>query len=350
VEVINNKKMDPSKYFKQGSSGYVQTAQALSVIDAAEKAGLKDEAARMRSDLEASVIRAKESGWKDFSGFDMQREVISKTLAPQINAMATSSAKAQEEQAKRDQEIYKESKNIEVTANEIYRLGGGVDQPIIDTIDRALLDKDPIGLAASRNLLEQRLSAQRIEQAKQMDPAAIAKQQELETANEQKQRTIALIDKFIDKKGSPKDILKRSTGFGEGVDRFFGKMDFGAGSASDELVAQDELIRGIVTDDVLKTVQLLKPASNTDIEAIKETRPGITTSPDQWAAYLQSMRNVLSKEVDASKIGEQMTPAPTTTPVPAQPDPQEEEKIRNQKRIDAANSVKTLFPSRTPSQ
>ena len=355
VEVINNKKMDPSKYFKQGSSGYVQTAQALSVIDAAEKAGLKDEAARMRSDLEASVIRAKESGWKDFSGFDMQREVISKTLAPQINAMATSSAKAQEEQAKRDQDIYKESKNIEITANEIYRLGGGVDQPIIDTIDRALTEKDPIGLAATRNLLEQRLSAQRIEQAKQMDPAAIAKQQEIEAANEQKQRTIALIDKFIDKKGAPKDILKRSTGFGEGVDRFFGKMDFGVGSASDELVAQDELIRGIVTDDVLETVQLLKPASNTDIEAIKETRPGIATSPDQWAAYLQSMRNVLSKEVDSSKIGEQMTPASTTTPAPtsaapAQPNPQEEEKIRNQKRIDAANSVKTLFPLRTPSQ
>lgn len=346
--------MDPSKYFKQGSSGYVQTAQALSVIDAAEKAGLKDEAARMRSDLEASVIRAKESGWKDFSGFDMQREVISKTLAPQINAMATSSAKAQEEQAKRDQEIYKESKNIEVTANEIYRLGGDVDQPTIETIDRSLTEKDPVGLAAVRNMLEQRLSAQRIEQAKQMDPASIAKQQEMEAANAQKQRTIALIDKFIDKKGAPKDILKRSTGFGEGVGRFLGQTDVGIGSKSDELVAQDELIRGIVTDDVLETVQLLKPASNTDIEAIKATRPGITTLPDQWAAYLQSMRNVLSQEVDPSKFGEQTNPVATTpastSAAPAQPNPQEEEKIRNQKRIDAANSVKTLFPLRTPSQ
>jgi hypothetical protein len=66
------------------------------------------------------------------------------------------------------------------------------------------------------------------------------------------------------------------------------------------------------------------------------------------------MRNVLSKEVDANKIGEQMTPAsttPATTPsTPAQTDPQKDEKIKTQRRIDAANAVKARFPSRTPSQ
>ena len=91
-------KMDPSKYFKPGSSGYVQTMQALSVINAAEKAGLKDEANRFRSDLEASILQAKESGWKNFSGFDMQREVIVKSLPSQIAAAAEFQNKNQQQQ------------------------------------------------------------------------------------------------------------------------------------------------------------------------------------------------------------------------------------------------------------
>ena len=339
--------MDPSNYFKQGSEGYVQATQALSVIDAAEKAGFKDEAARLRSDLEASVVRAKESGWKDFSGFDMQREMIAKTLPAQINAMSASSAKAQEEQMKREQEVYKEAVNLQVTANELSRLGGPIDPSIAESISKAVATKDPIALGAYRNLMEQNLSAFRIEQAKQLAPDEIKKNQEIEKANATKARTIELIDKFIDKKGKPKEILKRSTGFGEGVDRFFGGMTSGTvGSGSDELIAQDELIRGVVTDDVLNTVQLLKPASNTDVDAIKKTRPGITTSPDQWASYLQSMKNVLSKEVDTSRFAN-----PAAAPEqPVAPDPQEDEKIKTQRRIDAANALRARFPSRQPAQ
>jgi len=301
--------MDPTKYFKQGSSGYVQTMQALSVIDAAEQAGMKDEAIRLRSDLEASIIRAKESGWKDFSGFDMQREMIAKSLPAQINALAASQSKTQEDQSKLEQEAYKEGKNLEIASYEFAKLGGRIDPVTVQAIDEAAKNKDPIALGAYRNLIEQKLSAQRIAQANLMAPAEMVKKQEFDAANATKQRTIAIIDKFIDSKGKPNDLLKRSTGFGEGVDRFFGSMTSGTiGSGSDELVAQDELIRSVVTDDVLKTVQLLKPASNTDVEAIKKTRPGITTSPDQWAAYLQSMKNVLSKEVDPSKFGEPSTP------------------------------------------
>jgi hypothetical protein len=343
--------MDPSKYFKRGSVSYVQTTQALEVIDAAERAGMKDEAVRLRSDLEASIIRAKESGWKNFSGFDMQREVISKSLPAKINAMAESQAKTQTDRFKREEDAYRENKILEVAANEFFKLGGSIDDDTVTAITEASANKDPIALSAYRNLMEQKLSAQRIAQASQLAPAEMAKRQEFDAANATKQRTIAIIDKFIDSKGKPNDLLQRSTGFGEGVGRFFGQMTSGTiGNGSDELVAQDELIRGVVTDDVLKTVQLLKPASNTDVEAIKQTRPSITTSPEQWAAYLQSMKNVLSKEVDPSKFGVQQSqlaaPAPAGAPAPAQGQPAAP--TQDQKAIDAANALRAMFPTRPP--
>jgi len=339
--------MDPSKYFKQGSSGYVQARQALSIIDAAEQAGLKNEANQLRSDLEASIIQAKESGWKDFSGFDLQREVITKSLPSQINAMASSRSKLQEDQFKREEDAYKEAKTIEIASNELFRLGGTIAPETIAAIGEASKNKDPIALAAHRNILETNLSAARIEQAKQLSPVEIAKKQEMDKANATRIRTIELIDKFIDKKGKPKNILTRSTGFGEGVDRFFGKTSIlPGGSAADELVAQDELIRDVVTDDVLNTVQLLKPASNTDVEAIQKTRPGITSTPAQWAAYLQSMKNVLSKEVDPNLVGVQQSQA--TVPAPAQgaAPATTAAPTQDQKALDAANALKAMFPSR----
>jgi len=343
--------MDPTKYFKKGSAGYVQTIQALGVIDAAEQAGLKDEASKLRSDLEASIIQAKESGWKNFSGFDLQRDLITRSLPQKINAIAASQTETQKNEFKREEDAYRESKILEVSANEFFRLGGSVDQETIDAISKAAKEKDPIALGAYRNLMEQNLSAARIENAKKLAPAEMMKSQEAEAANATKQRTIQIIDKFIDKEGKPNELLKRSTGFGEGVDRFFGGITSGfVGSASDELVAQDELIRGVVTDDVLKTVQLLKPASNTDVEAIKQTRPGITTSPEQWASYLQSMKNVLSKEVDPSLLGGQQLKTPTQPTTQGTTSDQSVEPTQDQKAIDAANALKAMFPSRPPAK
>jgi len=329
--------MDPTKYFKQGSSGYVQTMQALSVINAAQQAGLTDEANRLRSDLEASIIQAKESGWKNFSGFDMQRKLIAESLPSQINAVVTSKNKTEADQFKRSEDVYKESKNLEVTANQYFGLGGTIDDQTMADIKKASDDKDPVALGAYRSMMEQKLSAARIEQAKQLDPVAMAKKQAMSDANATKERTIKVIDQFINDKGKPKDILTRSTGFGEGIDKFFGGMTSGAfGSASDELVAQDRLIRDVVTDDVLQTVQLLKPASNTDIAAIQATRPSITTSPDQWAAYLQSMKNVLSQDVDPSKFQPEQSPDQLVAPT------------QDDKAKEAANKLKLLFPARQP--
>jgi len=170
-------------------------------------------------------------------------------------------------------------------------------------IKKAAAEKDPIALGAYRSQAEANLAAARIAAAKTASPADMKAAEEKKAADAVKRSTIDIIDKYITEDGKPKDILKRSTGFGSGVDRFLGGITIvPGGSEADELVAQDELIRGVVTDDVLKTVQLLKPASDTDVKAIQATRPGITTSPGQWAAYLSSIKNVMSKDIDEAKL------------------------------------------------
>ena len=77
--------MNPSDYFKEGSTSYVQTKQALDVINAARAAGLP-EAEQYQKDLESSISLAKKSGWRDFSGFDATRRSIS-GLAGQVNSV-----------------------------------------------------------------------------------------------------------------------------------------------------------------------------------------------------------------------------------------------------------------------
>ena len=78
--------MNPSDYFKEGSTSYVQTKQALDVINAARAAGLP-EAEQYQKDLESSISLAKKSGWKDFSGFDATRKMVF-GLAPKVEAVS----------------------------------------------------------------------------------------------------------------------------------------------------------------------------------------------------------------------------------------------------------------------
>lgn len=78
--------MNPEDYFKPGSEGYTQTRQALDVINAGREAGLPD-MDQYEQDLEASISLAKQSGWKQWKGFDATRQAIS-GLAPQVNAVA----------------------------------------------------------------------------------------------------------------------------------------------------------------------------------------------------------------------------------------------------------------------
>lgn len=85
--------MNPSDYFKEGSEGYVQTKQALDVINAARAAGLP-EAEQYQKDLESSISLAKKSGWRDFSGFDATRKAVF-GLVPRVEAMSQAEGSVQ---------------------------------------------------------------------------------------------------------------------------------------------------------------------------------------------------------------------------------------------------------------
>lgn len=74
--------MNPADYFKEGSEGYIQTREALDIINAGREAELPN-MDQYEKDLESSILLAKQSGWKQWSGFDTNRKAIS-GLAPQI--------------------------------------------------------------------------------------------------------------------------------------------------------------------------------------------------------------------------------------------------------------------------
>ena len=123
--------MQPSDYFKEGSEGYVQTKQALDVINAARAAGLP-EAEQYQKDLEASISLAKQSGWKDFSGFDATRKMVF-GLAPKVEAV--SKAKFAQPQEYGSEELASkiqdaiglaDERNIDLSNSDISRLSSFV--------------------------------------------------------------------------------------------------------------------------------------------------------------------------------------------------------------------------------
>ena len=86
--------MNPKDYFKEGSEGYVQTKQAIDTINAGREAGLPD-MDQYEQELKASIVLAKESGWKNWKGFDANRQAIN-SIAPQINSVIQEKRKLQD--------------------------------------------------------------------------------------------------------------------------------------------------------------------------------------------------------------------------------------------------------------
>ena len=74
--------MNPEDYFKAGTEGYVQTKQAIDTINAGRAAGLPG-MDQYENDLKASIALAKQSGWKQWKGFDATRQAIA-SIAPQV--------------------------------------------------------------------------------------------------------------------------------------------------------------------------------------------------------------------------------------------------------------------------
>ena len=86
--------MNPKDYFKEGSEGYVQAKQAIDTINAGREAGLPD-MDQYEQELKASIVLAKESGWKNWKGFDANRQAIN-SIAPQINSVIQEKGKLQD--------------------------------------------------------------------------------------------------------------------------------------------------------------------------------------------------------------------------------------------------------------
>lgn len=127
--------MNPSDYFKEGSEGYVQTKQAIDVINAARAAGLP-EAEQYQKDLESSISLAKKSGWKDFSGFDATRKAVF-GLVPRVEAMSQAEGSVQNL-----------TSGIDASIGLIRSSGGNVSEETIKAIEQAKVSRNPAALKA----------------------------------------------------------------------------------------------------------------------------------------------------------------------------------------------------------
>lgn len=75
------------EHFSKGSAGHEIASQALSQINQARDAGFNEEADRLETSLEASIINLRKSKGKDVSGFNTVLKSIG-GLAPQVQAVA----------------------------------------------------------------------------------------------------------------------------------------------------------------------------------------------------------------------------------------------------------------------
>tara|TARA_R110000868_G_C10826707_1_gene759037 strand:+ start:104 stop:1153 length:1050 start_codon:yes stop_codon:yes gene_type:complete len=296
-------------HFDKGTEGYVMASRALSQINAARGAGLEDQANELESGFEQAILSLRRSGGQDASGFKMylkEAEGLAKT--------ASSVAKGQNE-------LGKVISRLNVSHDEIKRLGGNIPKQNVDAIQNAAKSGDVNVLNAQLKLMDDSLAAKISETAKLNTPEAQKFRAETAAVDATKKRTLTIIDKYVNSKGNPTETLRSATGVGEGVGRWIGGITEGViGTSTGVMSNQDELVRDIRTDDVLKTVQLLKPASNTDVDTITKTRPSITDSPEQWASYLNSMKNVLSQDIDRAKLsGEATQVAPSQGGTQTQP-------------------------------
>lgn len=124
--------MNPSDYFKEGSTSYVQTKQALDVINAAREAGLP-EAEQYQKDLESSISLAKQSGWRDFSGFDATRKAVF-GLVPKVEAVSQAKITQPQEVAKKEATSAAAIANINSMINRSTKSGNQVDPELIASV------------------------------------------------------------------------------------------------------------------------------------------------------------------------------------------------------------------------
>lgn len=113
--------------------------------------------------------------------------------------------------------------------------------------------------------------------------------------------TIAEINKYITPDGAPTLRLDKAVGAGEGVQTFLGNLPVvGAvvGNTKQTISDQKQLNLKLIQPALLESVALLRPASDTDINILKENLPIITDSKEVWVDYLKDYRDKISMSID----------------------------------------------------
>lgn len=233
--------MNPSDYFKEGSEGYVQTKQALDVINAARAAGLP-EAEQYQKDLESSISLAKKSGWRDFSGFDATRKAVF-GLVPRVDAMSQAEGSVQNF-----------ASGIDASIDLIKASGGNVSEATMKAIEQAKASRDP----AKLKLVQEYVGKTAQESIKQTSMAPTAKEVS-ETAlakkkleDEQYALTEQLKTKYqdiVDAKNDPriKSAFGMPIDFSTSPSRLIPGTEASVASAKVNRLANQEWIQSIIS-------------------------------------------------------------------------------------------------------
>jgi len=239
--------MNPSDYFNEGSEGYLQTKQAIDMINAGRAAGLQG-MDQYEQELKASIAIAKQSGGKNWKGFDANRQAIA-GLAPQIQAIG-----------KQKNEFTESAKNINATLRMFAAEGGEISEGRAKAIGNAIQSEDSAALDAWNNLLAEEaktqaernrpvtpedqikrdLDAQKLAEAKQK---AEAEKEEL--ANAKKSAAETLKDKYKAIKSIKSDPNVKSA-FGIPISRLIPGTDESSLSAKVDQLSNQEWIDSLI--------------------------------------------------------------------------------------------------------
>ena len=239
--------MNPSDYFNEGSEGYLQTKQAIDVINAGRAAGLPG-MDQYEQELKASIAIAKQSGGKNWKGFDANRQAIA-GLAPQIQAIG-----------KQKNEFTESANQIKATLGLFQASGGQLNENQIKAIQSAAESGDKTTLTAYNSLLSKQaedlmgrtlpvtpaeqtkidLDAQNLAEAKKK-----AKMEEEELVNAKRSAAETLKDKYKAIKSIKSDPNVKSA-FGIPISRLIPGTDESSLSAKVGQLSNQEWIDSLI--------------------------------------------------------------------------------------------------------
>jgi len=239
--------MNPSDYFNEGSEGYLQTKQAIDMINAGRAAGLQG-MDQYEQELKASIAIAKQSGGKNWKGFDANRQAIA-GLAPQIQVGVEQKNKLNES-----------ANNINATIRIFEAEGGEISEGRAKAIVNALQSGNIAELDTYNNLLadeiktlaerkrpvtpeekiKRDIDAQKLAEAKQK-----AKMEEEEFANARRSAAETLKDKYKAIKSIKNDPNIKSA-FGIPISRLMPGTDESSLSAKVGQLSNQEWIDSLI--------------------------------------------------------------------------------------------------------